>query len=387
MKWERIVEVSGEQRGSLREITYSTQEAEDIPRQALPQGNAQPPRPARAGRAVRWVELNVSVGGAVRTVYLEEEDAVQAVAMAANFLQRQEQPDREARAECCTGAAREIGCVEFDEGLVRDVCVVAESTCGTENAVLPCNYPESGWVPAASTVCRGRAFLQTNAVPGCVPVVRLAHGTKLCPPLPPSIAPGQKIEVILGNDISRTIRLLYTFENRPVSSWSATGLPLGMEVEEGNIIGTADEVGSFSTEVTATGAGGVGRGVVSIIVYAVSWDDLDKPATFPPTAHTHPIGDVGGLQALLESKLAFSAPRLSPSDPRLNNARVPLPHGHGLQDFVVGEAVSGQWPIWNGNAWVAGGYLSGMGVESVQVLTQAQYAAAVKSATTLYFVI
>ena len=122
MKWERIVEVSGEQRGSLREITYSTQETEDAPRQSMPQGNTQPPRAARRV-AVRWVEVNVSVAGAVRTVYLEEEDAVQAVALGANFLQRQEQPDREARAECCTGAAREIGCVEFDEGLVRDVCV------------------------------------------------------------------------------------------------------------------------------------------------------------------------------------------------------------------------------------------------------------------------
>jgi len=387
MKWERIVEVAGEQRGSSREITYSTQEVEDVPRQSLPQGNVQPPRSVRVESPARWVEVNLSVGGAVRTVYLEEEDAVQAVALAANFLQRQEQPDREARPECCTGAAREIGCVEFDEGVVRDVCVVAESTCVPENAVLPCNYPESGWVPAPSTVCRGRAFLQTNAVPGCVPVVRLAHGTKACPPLPPSIAPGQKVEVLLGNDISRTIRLLYTFEHRPVSSWSATGLPLGMEVEEGDIVGTADEVGSFNVAVTATGAGGTGSGVVSIVIYAVTWDDLDKPATFPPAAHGHVIGDVSGLQALLESKLSLFAAYVPSSDARLVNARAPLPHSHGLQDFVSGGAAAGQWPVWNGGAWVAGGYLSAVGVGTVRVLTQAEYSAAVKSDTTLYFVI
>lgn len=36
----------------------------------------------------------------------------------------------------------------------------------------------------------------------------------------------------------------------------------------------------------------------------VSWDDVqDKPATFPPSSHTHPISQVDGLQDALDGKL------------------------------------------------------------------------------------
>ncbi|WP_299489373.1 hypothetical protein [uncultured Gordonia sp.] len=43
------------------------------------------------------------------------------------------------------------------------------------------------------------------------------------------------------------------------------------------------------------------------IAAATSWNDLDdKPATFPPSAHTHAIADTTGLQAALDAKTATS---------------------------------------------------------------------------------
>src|SRR6478752_2799267 len=45
-----------------------------------------------------------------------------------------------------------------------------------------------------------------------------------------------------------------------------------------------------------SGAGSGGGG-------PVSWNDVTgKPSTFPPSAHTHVIGDVTGLQTALDSK-------------------------------------------------------------------------------------
>jgi hypothetical protein len=48
--------------------------------------------------------------------------------------------------------------------------------------------------------------------------------------------------------------------------------------------------GGFTPQASGTGG-------------AASWDDLkDKPAAFPPSAHTHPIQDVDGLSTALGAK-------------------------------------------------------------------------------------
>lgn len=54
----------------------------------------------------------------------------------------------------------------------------------------------------------------------------------------------------------------------------------------------------------------------------VSWTQVrNKPTTFPPSSHTHPLGDVSGLQAALDAKVGNT-------DPRLSDARDPKAHTH-----------------------------------------------------------
>ena len=54
----------------------------------------------------------------------------------------------------------------------------------------------------------------------------------------------------------------------------------------------------------------------------VSWTQVrNKPTTFPPSSHTHPLGDVNGLQAALDAKVGNT-------DPRLSDARDPKAHTH-----------------------------------------------------------
>ena len=66
----------------------------------------------------------------------------------------------------------------------------------------------------------------------------------------------------------------------------------------------------------------------------VTWTSVTgKPTVFPPEAHTHLIGDVGGLQGALDAKVGDT-------DPRLTDARTPTAHTHiigdttGLQDAL-----------------------------------------------------
>ena len=41
--------------------------------------------------------------------------------------------------------------------------------------------------------------------------------------------------------------------------------------------------------------------------FSIDWDDVvDKPATFPPSAHSHAIADVTGLQATLDDKASIA---------------------------------------------------------------------------------
>jgi hypothetical protein len=67
---------------------------------------------------------------------------------------------------------------------------------------------------------------------------------------------------------------------------------------------------------------------------ATDWDSVsDKPETFPPASHTHPLEDITGLQTALDGKAATS-------------------HTHPLSDLTQSSATTGQVATWNGSAWV-----------------------------------
>ena len=62
----------------------------------------------------------------------------------------------------------------------------------------------------------------------------------------------------------------------------------------------ADRAAQKATEVANTVEGNY-----SPVGHRHVWSDIDdKPAAFPPSAHTHPVGDVEGLQAALDGKAA-----------------------------------------------------------------------------------
>lgn len=68
--------------------------------------------------------------------------------------------------------------------------------------------------------------------------------------------------------------------------------------EDGSVVNLADCI-TDDGKLRVEGLGGGGG--------PVQWDDIEnKPATYPPEAHTHPIAQVTGLQAALDAKLTAS---------------------------------------------------------------------------------
>ena len=62
-----------------------------------------------------------------------------------------------------------------------------------------------------------------------------------------------------------------------------------------------------------------------------TWGGItDKPATFTPSSHNHPISDVTNLQTTLDSKVATT-------DPRLSDARTPTAHNHDDRYYTDAE--------------------------------------------------
>nr|DAL53149.1 MAG TPA_asm: minor tail protein [Caudoviricetes sp.] len=85
-------------------------------------------------------------------------------------------------------------------------------------------------------------------------------------------------------------------------------------------------------------------------VGGIDWDSLaGKPASFPPSAHTHTIPDVGGLEAALNGKATTSHTHTIGNVTGLQSAldgKAAVSHSHsiaqitGLQDELDGKAAS-----------------------------------------------
>lgn len=83
--------------------------------------------------------------------------------------------------------------------------------------------------------------------------------------------------------------------------------------------------GETGAVVIPTGDGGDGT---------VAWDDvLDKPSTYIPTTHAHPISEVAGLQGALDGKQA-AGNYVADDDARLSDARTPVTHSHAMGEVT-----------------------------------------------------
>ena len=72
----------------------------------------------------------------------------------------------------------------------------------------------------------------------------------------PIINPAQSFNGKVGVFFNQTARVT-DYENRRFTSWSATGLPAGITIDNsGNMLGTPQDSGAFSVTLTATGPGG-----------------------------------------------------------------------------------------------------------------------------------
>jgi PKD repeat protein len=72
----------------------------------------------------------------------------------------------------------------------------------------------------------------------------------------PIINSGQSFSGKVGTFFNRTATVA-DYANRPFTSWSATGLPTGLSINNsGDILGTPQDSGAFSVTLTATGLGG-----------------------------------------------------------------------------------------------------------------------------------
>lgn len=113
---------------------------------------------------------------------------------------------------------------------------------------------------------------------------------------------------------------------------------------------------------------------------SATWPVPGTPATFPPSAHTHVIGDVTGLQAALDGKAATSHTHVIADVTGLQGALdgkqaagsyAAASHTHPLADLTQSGASTGQVATWNGSAWVPA-FAVGIAGPAVRILNATQ---------------
>jgi len=155
----------------------------------------------------------------------------------------------------------------------------------------------------------------------------------------------------------------------------------------------------------------------------VTWGTVDdKPTVFPPDAHTHPIGEVSGLQSVLDglqpagdyaaAEHTHSVADVTGLQSELDGLQpagdyAPADHDHQIGDVVGLQGVlDGKQPVGDYAPQVhthsisevdglqteldgkqdAGSYVTGTGITEVRALTQAEYDAITPDPAVLYVI-
>lgn len=213
------------------------------------------------------------------------------------------------------------------------------------------------------------------------------------------------------------------------------GVPDSADALDGQVV-TWDEVTGKAVWAAPTGGGGTGGAVSSVngevgavVLDAadvgarpagnVPWTDVSgAPATFPPSAHQHLVGDVTGLQGALDGKAASSHSHSIANVTGLQaaidgkaatahthavgdvsglqaalDAKAATAHQHNASDINAGTLDAARIPdlaqskITGLTTALAGKVAGGNGINAIVKLTQTQYdALGTKDAATLYVI-
>jgi hypothetical protein len=177
----------------------------------------------------------------------------------------------------------------------------------------------------AETVYTGSFNLNTTALEA------------LFPEEPASITAMLEVQWMSGTSVGSSLTLPITIFNDVIrgDEGDPAELPLFYTSETSDFLATQAEAETGTNNTKWMSPLRVAQAIEELGGAGVSsWNDLtDKPSTFPPASHTHPLEDITGLQTALDSKASTT-------------------HTHALSDLTQSAATTGQVATWDGSAWV-----------------------------------
>ena len=240
-------------------------------------------------------------------------------------------PARDAAAGSAAAAA---GSAE-SAGSARDAAVAAQS--GAESARDAADghadraeaaANEFGLTASSSTLAPGAAA--TVTVSGDGPAYSLAFGV----PQGPKGDKGDEGEISQAQ-LDAAVASLVANAPEALNTLSELSTALGDDPNFATTVSTQIGERAKTSDVNAALAGKADVGAED----TAKWGQVsDKPSTFTPTAHTHPVSDVGGLQAALDGKAATSHTHTTAQVTGLDSAldgKAATSHAHPVTDLTA----------------------------------------------------
>jgi hypothetical protein len=159
----------------------------------------------------------------------------------------------------------------------------------------------------------------------------------LFPDEPASITAMIEVEWNTGTQVGSSLTLPVTIHNDVIrgDEGEPAELPIFYTSETPDFLATQSEAETGTNNTKWMSPLRTAQAIAALTEDGVSsWNDLtDKPETFPPASHTHPLEDITGLDAALLGKASAT-------------------HTHPLSDLTTSGATTGQVATFNGSAWV-----------------------------------
>jgi hypothetical protein len=182
---------------------------------------------------------------------------------------------------------------------------------------------------------------------------------ELFPDEPASITAMLEVEWTTGTQVGSSLTLPVIVYNDVIrgDEGDPAHLPLFYTSETPDFLATQSEAESGTDNTKWMSPLRTAQAIAALTEDGVSsWNDLtDKPSTFPPASHTHPLEDITGLDNALLGKAAISHTHPQSDITGLDTAllgKASATHTHPLSDLTNSGATTGQVVTWDGSAWV-----------------------------------